>query len=611
MINQLQTDFGLSKIQAEKFKNISVTPKFFGNAFQTYQKFKNDKNTSFLGLLLEDREIDLFCNETLVKESFVSVNNEVKEVGLCNITFSSFLPLLISDNGNFNRYKIIPEVASIILSQAAAISNNNNNTKISQTRLNEIISSLNQTLGKFPPFDFSPFFGDNQHLLDAIFCGNFLSSLQHSTGQPQIQLNTLLDDFQKKVQEFVMKLTPGQSHSSGGVNKCGDMVVEKNKACDVLNFLSVGNTAGIKTMFNGLILVSPDVPITRELVRRLNQPLLKLNYFRDLISDFVQASDGLQDEISKSDLQKAAKVLKWILPISGLNGTATLSNILEHLFQNSSDSKSLLIMAKHFSNQFLNVSNCFRMDRFRFMKSEKDIEKQAMCLSNYDMYFSAIVFPDNLTNAKDLSEYTEYKIRHSHDLVDGTDFLIDRPNRFISRDSPFRDLKYLTFGFSFLQEAIEKSLISMFTNKTINEGLYAQQEPYPCVQQDWFNVTVFLSLFLILSWMIPSALLVKNIVWEKEVRLKEMMRIMGLGDMIHFLLILPQTGIGYGLTMIALAESSGMATWDGIYFIELDAYHVNLPKIIIAFVIDIFIYTILAWYISAVFPGTYGFCFQF
>jgi hypothetical protein len=34
--------------------------------------------------------------------------------------------------------------------------------------------------------------------------------------------------------------------------------------------------------------------------------------------------------------------------------------------------------------------------------------------------------------------------------------------------------------------------------------------------------------------MIPSSLLVKNIVWEKEMRLKEMMRIMGLGDMIHW-----------------------------------------------------------------------------
>lgn len=49
-----------------------------------------------------------------------------------------------------------------------------------------------------------------------------------------------------------------------------------------------------------------------------------------------------------------------------------------------------------------------------------------------------------------------------------------------------------------------------------------------------FNVTMFLSLFVMLSWMTPASLLVKNIVYEKEMRLKEMMRIMSLGDVIHW-----------------------------------------------------------------------------
>lgn len=40
-------------------------------------------------------------------------------------------------------------------------------------------------------------------------------------------------------------------------------------------------------------------------------------------------------------------------------------------------------------------------------------------------------------------------------------------------------------------------------------------------------------MFVILSWMVPAALLVKNVVYEKEMRLKEIMRIMGLSDSIH------------------------------------------------------------------------------
>ncbi|VDO71267.1 unnamed protein product [Heligmosomoides polygyrus] len=63
--------------------------------------------------------------------------------------------------------------------------------------------------------------------------------------------------------------------------------------------------------------------------------------------------------------------------------------------------------------------------------------------------------------------------------------------------------------------------------------MYAQQEPYPCVAYDTFYVGNFYGLFVILSFVIPASLLVKNIVHEKELRLKEQMRIMGLGDMVH------------------------------------------------------------------------------
>lgn len=56
-----------------------------------------------------------------------------------------------------------------------------------------------------------------------------------------------------------------------------------------------------------------------------------------------------------------------------------------------------------------------------------------------------------------------------------------------------------------------------------------------------FDVNLFLSLFVVLSWMTPACLLVKNIVHEKEMRLKEMMKIMGLGDVIHWLVWAFQT----------------------------------------------------------------------
>lgn len=54
----------------------------------------------------------------------------------------------------------------------------------------------------------------------------------------------------------------------------------------------------------------------------------------------------------------------------------------------------------------------------------------------------------------------------------------------LSRDNPWDDLKYLSYGFSFLQEAVERAIISEITNETIETGIQSQQEPYPCVVSD-------------------------------------------------------------------------------------------------------------------------------
>lgn len=42
-------------------------------------------------------------------------------------------------------------------------------------------------------------------------------------------------------------------------------------------------------------------------------------------------------------------------------------------------------------------------------------------------------------------------------------------------------------------------------------------------------------LFMVLSWVYTCAMIVKSIVYEKEQRLKETMRVMGLGNGVHWL----------------------------------------------------------------------------
>lgn len=104
------------------------------------------------------------------------------------------------------------------------------------------------------------------------------------------------------------------------------------------------------------------------------------------------------------------------------------------------------------------------------------MEKMALCLSDYNEYFTGLVFPELDANATTLPSFVSYKIRHNSKLVDGTGAIFDSRN-ILSRDNPLRDLKYLTFGLSFLQDALEARIVEHQTKVPVRTGLYAQQEP--------------------------------------------------------------------------------------------------------------------------------------
>ena len=50
-----------------------------------------------------------------------------------------------------------------------------------------------------------------------------------------------------------------------------------------------------------------------------------------------------------------------------------------------------------------------------------------------------------------------------------------------------------------------------------------------------FAISRTLPLFMVLSWIYSVAMIVKGVVHEKEMRLKEVMKIMGLGNGVHWL----------------------------------------------------------------------------
>jgi ATP-binding cassette subfamily A (ABC1) protein 1 len=68
-------------------------------------------------------------------------------------------------------------------------------------------------------------------------------------------------------------------------------------------------------------------------------------------------------------------------------------------------------------------------------------------------------------------------------------------------------------------------------------GISMIMQPYPCWKNDKFIFAIsrLLPLFMVISWIYSVAMMVKDIVYEKEKRLKEFMRVMGLSNGIHWL----------------------------------------------------------------------------
>ena len=104
------------------------------------------------------------------------------------------------------------------------------------------------------------------------------------------------------------------------------------------------------------------------------------------------------------------------------------------------------------------------------------------------------------------------------------------------RNNPNTDMKYFTSGYIFLQDKIEQAIIKLHSNRTQLPGMYMQQFPSPCYTYDTFFMAIaaLFPLFMILSFVYTCAMIVKSIVREKERRLKETMKTMGLGNGVHW-----------------------------------------------------------------------------
>ncbi|XP_075459417.1 phospholipid-transporting ATPase ABCA1-like isoform X2 [Ascaphus truei] len=372
----------------------------------------------------------------------------------------------------------------------------------------------------------------------------------------------------------VKEMAVGNSSTSSTNNKVTD-----NSTADFCHSVisTLENTTSLKLLWNtfrpllmGKIVYTPDNAVTKEIVTEdmLNNPLLAT------IAD-----------INLSDL--------------GLS-SAEISNFL----YNGPPDMRPEGMPPYDWRDYYNYTTdairtltyflgCLTLDKFEPVSTEWDLVNKSLYLSQHKSFWAAIVFLNMDNQTMDVTSHIKYKIRMVIEEVASTRKTKDRLWTPGARDNSHDDMRYIWGGFAYIQDMIDHAIIRLQTRKTELLGLFTQQMPYPCYVDDVYirSLSRSLPLFMTLAWIYSVAMIVKGIVYEKEARLKETVKMMGLGNGMYRL-------SWFISTFIPLVISAFLLT---IIFKFGNVLHYSDPSVFFVFMVIFCFATVMECFFISVF----------
>jgi len=382
--------------------------------------------------------------------------------------------------------------------------------------------------------------------ISRIVCGRNLSSNTFSNGGSANRYDNLRDQIKEK-DDFKY------NYDNTTTKEC-NAIIESWERDLAVRFL----WNQMKPFFRGKILFTPDTPATRKIIQKVNATFEPIEGLKKFLDDWNKSySQEMRKALLDEENQKFLKELFTseeegnLLDLLGnmqtqntsqdgaFNITETRERFSAYFEGNFSDTwkKSLdtLDQITQNTSQYL---ECFEMQKFEPVENEAVLGTRGLELISTNKLWAGLVFVDFKAGDKNLPRYVTYKIRINADKVDSTKKFEDRLSRRGPRRRPGIDLKYLYYGFAYLQDMVEHAIISEHTGRNMSSlpGVSVQQMPYPCYIEDRFIIAIARTfpLFMTLAWVYSASMIIKSIVHEKEMRLKETMRVMGLGNAVHW-----------------------------------------------------------------------------
>eukprot|EP00118_Oscarella_pearsei_P002785 m.11554 g.11554 ORF g.11554 m.11554 type:complete len:2446 (+) comp23502_c1_seq1:90-7427(+) len=192
--------------------------------------------------------------------------------------------------------------------------------------------------------------------------------------------------------------------------------------------------------------------------------------------------------------------------------------------------REYLIVARRTAEMARDALEAIDLDVWVGFPSENSmIQYAGRVARNKSTVWAGVVFT-NLTDNGDLKTQAVYKIRMNTTLIPNQSKL--RKLYWTAGPETHTWLhRYELFGFVYIQDMIDRALINLASGKNVTSpGAYLQEIPYPCFIHDNFvrSISGSLPLFMALAWVFSVSMIIRSVVHEKEARLKEIMKIMGM-----------------------------------------------------------------------------------
>uniref|UniRef100_A0A4W5PLG4 P-type phospholipid transporter n=1 Tax=Hucho hucho TaxID=62062 RepID=A0A4W5PLG4_9TELE len=308
---------------------------------------------------------------------------------------------------------------------------------------------------------------------------------------------------------------------------------------------------GIKPLFIGKLLYTPDTPAVRDVMKEVNKTFQDLQILEELNGAWMEVAPDIKTYMESSvEIQLLQDLLRRpevavLVNLQLENTSWTAKRIARFLSMPNEPRKEgapptwldvyivfiLYIVLYCNVTHVLVILQCFSLNKLEGAATEGQMIDRALELLEKREFWAGIVFLLPNTSLPGLPPHVTYKIRMDIDDVARTNKIKDRFWDPGPAADPFSDMRYIWGGFVYVQDLVERAVARVLSGVEQSTGLYIQQMPYPCYVDDVFLRVLnrSLPLFMTLAWIYSVAMIIKGVVYEKEARLKETMRIMGLG----------------------------------------------------------------------------------